>query len=495
MTTIDRRSFLRRGAAVAGSLTVAGSLQAYAANEARGRPTRAIGYGRLRETPGGDLLLPKGFRYRIISRQGRTMSDGNPTPGICDGMAAFRGRGGRTILMRNHENRSPFVPGAENETPVIVPAAKRYDRNDAFKAGVTKLVVSPNRRVERDFAVLGGTTTNCAGGRTPWGSWITCEEFDIPSAGSPLPLPPFVDVDLTDIKPHGYIFEIGVGARGPVRAVPIKSAGRFYHEAVAWRGGRLYLTEDFDIGNPQATVAFYRYTPNRKPRRVGDLARTDGKLQALRIRGRPDADLRTGARVGRRMPVQWVTIDDPDPPASPAGGGVRDQAFAKGAARFTREEGLCKAGPLIYFDCTNGGDAGHGQIWEYDTRRETLTLVYESPGEETLDFPDNLTLAPTGDIFVCENGSPPDFIRGLTPNGRLYDFARAVTNETEIAGACFSADGRTLFVNQNGDRSDGGAPGVTYAIWGPFGSRAGLDDRRPRRNRPNRRRPRRGNSD
>lgn len=184
------------------------------------------------------------------------------------------------------------------------------------------------------------------------------------------------------------------------------------------------------------------------------------------------------------MPVQWVTIDDPDPPASPFADRVPSQAFAKGAARFTREEGTAVDGPRIYFDCTNGGDAELGQIWEYHTGREELTLVYESPSQRELDFPDNLTLAPTGDLFICENGSPPDFVRVLTPEGRIFDFAQAVTNLTEFAGACFSADGKTLFLNQNGDRDD--EPGVTYAIWGPFDSRRRPDDGdgRPRGRRP-----------
>ncbi|MGI8804154.1 MAG: alkaline phosphatase PhoX, partial [Thermoleophilaceae bacterium] len=255
-------------------------------------------------------------------------------------------------------------------------------------------------------------------------------------------------------------------------------------EAVAWRRGRLYLTEDFDIGNPEQAVAFYRYTPAVRPRRPGDLARSGGKLEALRIRGRPDADLRSGVPVGRPMPVRWVTIDDPDPPVSPVTGGVRQQAFAKGAARFTREEGTAVDGPRIYFDCTNGGDAELGQIWEYHAGREELTLIYESPSQKVLDFPDNLTVAPTGDLFICENGTPPDFIRGLTPGGRIVDFAQAVNNLTEFAGACFSADGKTLFVNQNGDRDD--QPGVTYAIWGPFASRRPPDDGngRPRDRRP-----------
>jgi len=474
MTAIDRRAFIRRGAALAGGLVVAGPLQAYAANVAEARPSRGKGYGELRLAEGGDLRLPKGFRYRVISQQGRTMSDGNPTPGICDGMAAFTGPRGSTILMRNHENRNPFFPGSQFEIPVVVSGDKRYDRNPIFNAGVTKLVVSEDLRVVRDFAVLGGTTTNCAGGRTPWGSWITCEEFFFPSPDAEV----FEDADLDVTEPHGYIFEIDASTERQVQAVPIKTAGHFFHEAVAWRDGILYETEDNAVGNLQDAVAYYRYIPERMPRRVGDLAATAGTLQALKVAGEPNADLRTGVPVGEPLPIEWVTIADPNPPDD----SVRQEAFSKGAARFTREEGTWSGNGRIYFDCTDGGDNGTGQVFELDPGRQALTMVYESPDESELDFPDNLVVAPTGDLFLCENGTPPDFVRGLTPGGRIYDFAQAVTNETEFAGACFSPDGRTLFLNQNGGRGPGEPPGVTYAIWGPFEARSDPDpdDDRPR---------------
>ncbi|CAN5232864.1 DUF839 domain-containing protein [soil metagenome] len=434
----DRRSFLKRGAAGAGGLAMASPLQAFAARAGtEGRP-HSDGYGPLVDM--GDLSLPRGFKYRIISQEGEIMDDGNPTPSSFDGMAAMRGGNGNAILIRNHENRQ--AEGDTDEIDVIVPPGMRYDSDTLFNAGCTKLVVH-DRRVVRSFAVLGGTTTNCAGGRMPWRSWVTCEEN-------------FSDGN----EPHGYIFEVPASARGAIEARPVKSAGRFVHEAVAWHNGILYLTEDRRFDS-----AYYRWLPNRAPDRPGELATIDGELQALKFVDVPNANT-DGWPIGEPFAVEWVTIPDPDPEADE----VRDQAHELEAAAFNRTEGIWVGNQRIYFDCTEGGIAGLGQVWELNPRAQTLTLIYETPGAEQLKNPDNLTVAPTGDLFLCEDSEPPQFIRGLTPNGGIYDFARANTRESEFAGACFDPDGRTMYVNQFGDVNLEGA--VTYAIWGPWGRRA-----------------------
>jgi len=253
MVAVGRRDFIKRAGAAGGGALLMAPLTNFAARAAAGDLKKGQGYGPL--VPMGELALPQGFQYRVISRQGDPMNDGNPTPGIFDGMAAFRGdRKDTTILIRNHENRRR--PG---EVPVVVPPDMRYDSDPSYNAGNTKLVVDDKTRtVIESFAILGGTSTNCAGGQMPWGSWVASEEvFD------------------DGAEPHGYNFEIDAYASGPVAAVPIKGAGRLVHEAVVWMDGALYQTED-----RSGDSALYRYVPDAKPKRPGDLAASTGVLEA-----------------------------------------------------------------------------------------------------------------------------------------------------------------------------------------------------------------------
>jgi secreted PhoX family phosphatase len=460
-----RKRFFQSSAAVGGGLLLGGP---FAALNAQAAQKRVAGYGPLYPTPEQDsgdiyLRLPRGFKYRVISKQGDPMSDGHATPGIFDGMGAFAGEGDTTVLIRNHENRS-----RAGELGVIVPSGLRYDPDPNTRGGNTKLVVDKHRNVVQSFGVLAGTHTNCAGGETPWGSWITCEEiFNYGSVENNVN-PPGVA--------HGYAFEIPSAADGPVAAVPIKSAGRFSHEAVAWLDGIMYETED------RTPSCFYRYIPDSVPQSFGDLAEDDGELQALVVDGSPNFNA-NAASPGQSLPVSWVKIEEPDP----ASDTVRVEAQSKGAARFAREEGIWAADNSVYFDCTTGGDAGQGQLWRYrptGAASGVLTLVYESEGEDDLDNPDNVVIVPmTGHVFLQEDGDDSQFVRGVTPRGGIYDFAEAVLEpESEFCGGCFDPDGTTLFLNQQGDRQDGspaevgsdpanppaGSAAYTYAIWGPF---------------------------
>jgi secreted PhoX family phosphatase len=457
---LTRRTFVKGSAAASGGLALGGPIQAMAARRTNGRGARAAGYGELVPTPEEDtgqvfLELPQGFNYRLISTQADVMSDGHPTPGIFDGMDAFRGRNGTTILIRNHENRSRPL-----EIPVVVPTSKRYDPDMNVRGGNTKLVVSRDREVIEHFGVLGGTHTNCAGGGTPWDTWITCEEiFNYGSVENNV-------TPGTGVR-HGFAFEVPADARGPVDPQPILSAGRFAREAVEWMSGILYQTED------RGDAALYRFIPDRRPREHGDLASNGGVLEALVVSGQPNFDANT-ANPGDSYGVEWVTIDEPNPLMDT----VRAEAQSKGAAIFDRTEGAWEGGGRLYFDCTTGGEAQLGQLWQYTPRGNggELELIYESTAVEDLENPDNLVVVPhTGDVFLQEDSDGEQFIRGVNQRGEIYDFARTVLNETEFCGGCFSPDGRTFFVNQQGDRVDVGASpalataALTYAIWGPFG--------------------------
>lgn len=416
--------------------TVAASpLQMLYTRVAKGQPITAEGYGPLIPDPNGLLDLPRGFRYNAFSRTGERMSDGNPVPADHDGMAAFPGANNTTILVRNHE----LSPG---ETPATQ-APNPYD--PAVGGGTTTLIVGPDRQLQRHFVSLAGTYRNCAGGPTPWGSWISCEEnTSVPGDGSPV------------TKKHGYNFEVPSGGTGPVNPEPLIAMGRFNHEAIAVdpNTGIVYETEDRGDG------LFYRFIPNQK----GNL-RAGGQLQALSIPGIKTT--KTGIPVGKTYPVEWINIDNPDPDTDT----VRVEGFAKGATQFTRGEGAWYGNNEIYFCCTDGGAARLGQVWRYQPGRNprdggTIALFAEPNNPGILDSPDNITVSPFRDLFICEDGDAEQFVRGVTPEGQLYSFARNALNDREFAGACFSTSPLTLYVNIQD-------PGITFAIWGPFARRKG----------------------
>jgi len=471
--TVDltRKRFVQGTAVAGGALAFSGPLSALAQAQAQGRQIKATGYGPLRPTPEIDsgieyLELPAGFSYRLISKSGDPMSDGNPTPGIFDGMAAYPGGRGTTVLMRNHENRSR--PG---EIPVVVPVSKRYDPDMAVRGGVTKVVVGPDRRVQSSFAVLGGTHTNCAGGQTPWDTWITCEEiFNYGASGNAPGMG----------SPHGYSFEVPADATRAVTAVPIVDAGRFSHEAAVWLRGVLYETED------RGDAAFYRFLPERRPREHGDLATQGGTLQALVVDGRPNFDANL-ANPGDTFNVSWVTIEEPNPLTDT----VRAEAQSKGAAIFDRTEGAWTTSGSVFFDCTSGGEAQLGQLWQFTPRDDggRLKLIYESTSAGVLENPDNVVIVPaTGDVFLQEDGPGVQYVRGVNQAGGIYDFAKSLLSDSEFCGGCFGGDPRTFYLNQQGGRLAAATAttpaetpttqpladrGLTYLIWGPFAANNG----------------------
>jgi uncharacterized protein len=474
MSTIDRRGFLSRSLVATGASVVgmplfveALSNAATAATGGGVRPARRGegGYGPLAPRkpasagPGADperewLALPQGFHYAIFGLNGTPLSDGNATPYAHDGMGSFPARRGRIRLVRNHEVRD--LAG------ITPPPSSSNVYDPQAGAGTTTLEISIGRRgipvVERSFVSISGTYVNCAGGVTPWGSWLTCEETALGTADG-------FGAD------HGYVFDVPAGADGPVTPVPLTGLGRFHHEAVVVdpRSGIVYETED------ENDSGFFRFVPDRWGRL------TSGRLQMLTIRGATNYDTRTGQHMGAPLRAEWVDIDDPDP----AGGGMKtvyNEGFAKGGAIFRRLEGCWFSNGTVYFASTDGGDAGQGQVWAYrPTHRSggVLRLLCESPDAATLSFPDNLNVTPRGGIILCEDtGRDPialpfseQYLKGLTPHGHLFDLALNVVDDSEWAGACWSPDGRYLFVNTQGEtRQVAGTPrpSRTYAIWGPW---------------------------
>src|SRR5690606_33933272 len=209
--------------------------------------------------------------------------------------------------------------------------------------------------------------------------------------------------------------------------------------------------EDMD---PEA--GFYGFLPDR-PGRLG----AGGRLQMLKAAGHPD--LRHGVPRGRELAVEWVDIPQPERGATPEHGprGVQAQGLAAGASRFVRLEGCIVAGDTVFFTSTNGGDARCGQVFAYHVDRGTLSLVFESPSDRVLDYPDNLCVSPRGGLVLCEDSSQPvQRLYGLDRSGGLFELAannvvldgsqRGPAGDfrgAEWAGACFSGDGRWLFAN------------------------------------------------
>lgn len=454
METMNRRSLLKTGFLGGLSLGLTGLVARNAvAGEAleRGAANDAGGYGKMAPTAAQNtgqklIALPEGFSYNVFGRTGDKMADGHRTPGAHDGMATFW-VDGKIRIVRNHELR-----GQPSES--VASASKSYDPTAG--GGTTTLVVDPvSRMLERDWVSLSGTLVNCAGGPTPWGTWLSCEET---CAGKGLSQVYHKDKEQGGgyAKEHGYIFEVSVTNNEVRRIEPYKAMGRYVHEAIAVdpTTGIVYETED------AGEAGFFRFIP-KVPGKLAE----GGQLEMARIKGQPKFDTRRGQKAGVKYEIDWVPIEDPDPKdAFSRPDSVFKEGQSKGGATFARLEGCWYGNGFIYLNATNGGDAKRGQIWRYRPigfAGGELTLLFESPGAEVLDMPDNLCVSPRGGLVVCEDGDGQNFIRGLTPDGRLFDFAANVYNDSEFAGSCFGPDGNTLFVNiQN--------PGITLAIWGPW---------------------------
>jgi len=428
------------------------------------------------------LHLPKGFNYRSFHDTSTPvlLDDGTALPGRHDGMGAFAGPDDSVALIRNHEVNGPgpaFGP----------PGGPIYDSN--ARGGTTTIRVTPQGEVLAAHTSLAGTQMNCSGGIMPWGSWVTCEEtVNGPDVGADFTNVP--NVSLT--QRHGFVFEVPV--TGEASAQPITSAGRFAHEAVSFDPveGRLYLTED-NFGFPSG---FYRYTPTVNPMVSGFLG-NDGPLEMLKVVGVSNAHLEGFQAQGATYDVEWVPIADPNPtfpytPGQPAPTSNNDainhvgnQGRALGAAGFSRAEGQVYDDGVVYFTSTQGGGApetgpetvtgygnGTGQVWAHDTRAHRLTCVFQSPNDAVLDFPDNITTSKKGTLVLCEDSAGDNYLRGLTPEGQLFDIGlnrlRTSTGVPrfgeEFAGSTFSPNGNTLFVNIQATQ------GISFAIWGPWKS-------------------------
>ena len=459
---IDRRLFIKGGVAGAASISFAALL---ARRAAAAELPYADDYGPVSLvndlTTGLPLIaLPAGFKYRTYGWRGQPMADGQATPGAHDGMGVVASKGNQIVMVRNHEQGSGV-----GVNPFTAPAS--YD-NVSGRGGTTNVLFDAVQgKWQSSYGSLSGTVTNCAGGRTPWGTWLSCEETGYTSP--------------VGVR-HGWIFEVpgyGLGTGQPLTAM-----GRFSHEACAVDPvtGIVYETEDATPGG------FYKFVPNQ----YGNLA-VGGTLYALRVVGQDNfnfsglSNVYVDFPVGAAWNVEWVQVTDVE--------AINGRAYnsAPGRASFARPEGAYYDSGKIFWTCTSGGTARQGQVFVYDPRRETLTIIFNSTGAGTsnteCNMPDNIAVSPRGGVILCEDGGNNiQRLRGLTQNGGTFVFAEnrmsltasdvaqadAALNANggviagfapgnysgiEWAGACFHE--KWMFVNIQ-------TPGITFAITGPW---------------------------
>lgn len=455
---VSRRGFAASSLA---ALAIGGWTRVGLAQQADSYRNEVPGYGPLRADPAGYFDLPEGFSYRVLAKAGERMGDGFIVPDNFDGMGCIPLADGRLALVRNHElslgSESKGAAGVDPALEQKLAAMTIFDRGQGGRVlpgGTTTLVLdAKGEQVLGQHLSLAGTSTNCAGGVTPWGSWLSCEETIVaaPKTGTS----------------HGWVFEVPAAETGLVDPVPLKAMGRFRHEAAAVdpTTGIVYQTEDQDDG------LFYRFIPN-----VPGKLTEGGKLQALAFAdgGRDSRNWNAADwAMGAKRTVKWIDLDEVESPNDD----LRQRGYEAGAARFARGEGIHlgerkKGGLEFFFTCTSGGAGRFGQIMRYvpsagTSQPSQIELFHESTDPKLMDYADNLTVAPWGHLIVCEDrkGAQINHLRGVTPEGRTYTLAR-LNAETELAGACFSPDGKTLFVNAY-------SPGRTLAITGPWHKLAG----------------------
>lgn len=453
---LSRRDFLRRATTTGAGIVLVGAGKVLLTAPNGFAAPRAAGYGSLLSDPAGRLALPEGFHYTIVTEAGKTLLEsGQPTPSHHDGTGAFRASSG-TVLVNNHELGGPHAT-----TPFPVPLIDGFVYDPGSAGGCTIVETDRDGNRIREYVGIAGTSTNCAGGITPWDTWLTCEETE-DKAGSG-----------GRTKDHGYVFEVDpFNQQANRNPQPIKALGRFAHEAAAVdpQTGDIYQTED--ASNPNGLLYRWEAAKNFKPGKGGlyALGPTDGVLGAARCVDASGAfvdDLSRATEVGTTYGVTWTPVPDRDAVTT----STRKQFTAGEVTRGRKLEGAWWGDNGAYVVTSFAREESpvphDGQVWFYDPRRSALTLTLRfgltpHPAVDgVFDGPDNITVSPWGGLILAEDGNGIQHLVGVTERGQTFPLARNEVDDNEFTGPVYSHDKRILFTNLQ-------TPGTMFAITGPW---------------------------
>lgn len=452
---LSRRALLSRSAL---TVVLAGSVEGlFGTSAAQGKPNKpgkpgAPGYGELVPDPAGRLSLPEGFSYVVVAEAGKTMLEsGEFTPSDADGTASFVRHGGNgSVLVMNHE-----ISGRE---PFPVPAIPGFVYDGTVGGGTTTIEVDKDGKRVSEVVSLAGTLNNCAGGRTPWETWLSCEETESIKA-----------------KRHGYVFEVDPYDQEANRdPQPILALGRFAHESVVVDPGTGVIYQTEDASNPNGLL--FRWTPPAEAQPVGKgtlkaLSPEAGTLEALKastLAGAHVPDLSVAVEPGTTYKCAWVNVPDRDATTS----SLRKKFTSDQVTRSRKLEGMWWGDGGAYFVASfartsDGSAVAHdGQVWFIDPLADTIELKLRfayTPNDQDNDpdGPDNITVSPYGGVILAEDGEGVNHLVGSTDSGEVFFFARNDASDSEFTGPTFSRNKKTLFANVQ-------SPGITYAITGPF---------------------------
>ncbi|MET9102652.1 alkaline phosphatase PhoX [Streptomyces antibioticus] len=383
---MERRTFLRTAAIGGSAAVLGGTLWRGAAYAAPAQPGTGP-YGALGAPNANGIRLPAGFSSRVVARSGQTVPGTSYTwHNAPDGGACYADGTGWIYVSNSEINPS---------------------------GGASAVRFSAAGAITGAYRILSSTRQNCAGGRTPWNTWLSCEEVD-----------------------RGYVYE--TDPWGVQAAVRRDALGRFKHEAAAADPVRkvIYLTEDETNG------CFYRFRPTT----WGNLS--SGTLEVLVAGG------------GTSGPVTWATVPDPT-------GATATRNQVSGAKHFNGGEGCHYADDTCWF--TTKGD---NRVWQYNAAAQTIELAYDDSlvtgGAAPLTGVDNVTGSSSGDLFVAEDGGNME-ICVITPDDVVAPFLRIDgQSSSEITGPAFSPDGTRLYFSSQRGTSGSSSGGITYEVTGPF---------------------------